>query len=93
LFNYRNRAYGLDYREENRAAYSYPAMQKLCSAENQQKDKAATLRILDNWLEKNRRAGNPRPKIVFMCVSGGGMRSSLWTLHTFQQADRATNGK
>lgn len=93
LFNYRNRAYGLDYREENRAEYSYPALEKLCTQENMRRDKIATEHILNKWLAKNRTPSNPKPKIVFLCVSGGGMRSSLWTMQTLQQADRATKGK
>ena len=93
FFNYRNRAYGLDYREENRAVYSYHELEKICSPENLRRDKAATLHILDNWLAKNRTPFNPKPKIIFLCVSGGGMRSSLWTMQTLQQIDRGTNGK
>jgi hypothetical protein len=93
FFNYRNRAYGLDYQEKNRAEYSYPALEKLCSPENIRRDKAATLSILNKWLAKNRTPSNPKPKIIFLCVSGGGMRSSLWTVQVLQQADRATGGK
>lgn len=93
FFNYRNRAYGLDYSEEKRAEYSYPVFEKLCSAENQRRDRAATERILSRWLAKNRTPANPKPKIVFLCVSGGGLRSSLWTMQTIQQADRATGGR
>ena len=93
FFNYRNRAYGLDYREENRAVYSYQELEKICSPENVRRDEAATRRILDKWLAKNRTPSNPKPKIVFICVSGGGMRSSLWTMNTLQELERATGGK
>ncbi len=93
FFNYRNRAYGIDYREENRVSYSYKALEDICSPENLRRDKAATLDMLNNWLAKNRTQANPKPKIIFLCVSGGGMRSSLWTMQTLQQADRATGGK
>jgi hypothetical protein len=93
FFNHRNRAYGLDYHEENRAEYSYSILEKLCSPENIRRDKAATLSILKKWLAKNQTPSNPKPKIVFLCVSGGGMRSSLWTMQVLQQADRATGGK
>jgi hypothetical protein len=93
LFNYRNRAYGLDYQEKNRPVYSYEALEKMCSQENLRRDRAATLSILNKWLAKNRTPANPKPKIVFLCVSGGGMRSTLWTMQVLQQADRATGGK
>lgn len=93
FFNYRNRAYGLDYRDENRVEYSYAALEKLCSPENMRRDEAATRRILEKWLAKNRTPSNPKPKIVFLCVSGGGMRSALWTMQSIQQADLATGGR
>lgn len=93
FFNYRNRAYGLDYQTEKRAVYDYPALEKLASADNQTHDKAATIRILERWLQKNRSAGRPKPKMVFLCVSGGGMRAALWTMQTLQKSDFATGGR
>lgn len=93
FFNYRNRAYGLDYQRDKRPEYSYPAIEKIATPETQTADRQATLKILDNWLDKNRTASNPKPKMVFLCVSGGGMRAALWTMQTLQKADAATNGK
>jgi hypothetical protein len=93
LLNYRNRAYGLDYQKENRAAYNYAAFEKIASPPNIAQDQAATLEILENWLAKNRTAENPRPKIILVCVSGGGHRAALWTMQTLQKADIATGGK
>lgn len=93
FFNYRNRAYGLDYQKENRAAYNYAAFEQICTPKNIAFDRAATLRILENWLAKNKTAEHPRPKLLFVCVSGGGHRSALWTMQTLQKADIATGGK
>ncbi|MDX1911112.1 MAG: patatin-like phospholipase family protein [Saprospiraceae bacterium] len=93
FFNYRNRAYGLDYTADKRAEYGYPAFEKIASPQNVSRDKAATLEILENWLVKNRTPQNPRPKLVFVCVSGGGHRSALWTMQTLQKADIATGGR
>jgi len=93
ISNYRNRAYGLDYQKENRAEYSYAAFEKINSLENTVRDKSATLQILENWLLKNRTRSNPKPKIVFVCVSGGGLRSALWTMQTLQRADSITGGR
>ncbi len=93
FFHYRNRAYGLDYRSENRAEYSYKALEALCNPDTVARDKANTIGILEKWLARNRAAGIERPKIVFVCVSGGGMRSSLWTMQTLQHADAATEGR
>lgn len=93
FFNYRNRAYGLDYQREHRATYTYEALEKLCTPEEVAADKAATIRILENWLAKNRTPQHPRPKMVFVCVSGGGHRSALWTMQTLQKTDIATGGR
>ncbi len=93
FFNYRNRAYGLDYEKEHRAEYSYAAFEKMASKEAVAQDKAATLEILEKWLAKNRTPDNPKPKMVFICVSGGGMRSALWTMQTLQKADYTLGGK
>lgn len=93
FFHYRNRAYGLDYREEKRAEYNYKVLEDIGSAAQVAQDKAQTRAILDNWLAKNRAAGVERPKLVLVCVSGGGMRSALWTMQTLQRADEATQGR
>lgn len=93
LFNYRNRAYGLDYQREHRATYSYAAFEKMTLPPNVARDQAATLLILEKWLAKNRTPAHPRPKIVFLCASGGGLRSALWTMQTLQRTDSITGGR
>ncbi|MFN0015767.1 MAG: patatin-like phospholipase family protein [Saprospiraceae bacterium] len=93
LFHYRNRAYGLEYSEKNCAEYSYRSFEAICHPDTVALDIAATKKILDNWLAKNQAAGVQRPKLVFICASGGGMRSSVWTMHTLQRADEATGGR
>ncbi len=93
VFNYRNRAYGLDYALSQRAEYSYANFEKIGSPDHVSQDKAATIKILDKWLAKNRSPTHPKPPMVFICVSGGGMRSALWTMETLRQTDRATGGQ
>lgn len=93
LFNYRNRAYGLDYQREHRSAYTYAAFEKMASPRNVARDKAATLQILEKWLAKNRTPDRPRPKMIFLCASGGGLRSALWTMQTLQRTDSITQGR
>lgn len=93
LFHYRSRAYGLDYSGKTNAEYSYRAFDAICHPDTIALDIARTQTILEKWLAKNRAAGVDRPKIVFVCVSGGGMRSSVWTMQTLQRADEATGGR
>lgn len=33
-----------------------------------------------------------KPKMVFLCVSGGGMRAAVWSMQCLQKADSATGG-
>jgi len=93
LFHYRSRAYGLDYSGKNHAVYSHKSLESIYHPDTVALDIARTKKILDNWLAKNRAAGVERPKLVLVCVSGGGMRSSVWTMQTLQRADEATGGR
>jgi hypothetical protein len=93
FFHYWNRAYGIDYQEEKRVEYNYKVLEQISAPDRIAQDEAATLDILNNWLAKNRAAGVERPKLVFLCVSGGGMRSAIWTIQTLQRADEATGGR
>ncbi|HWA33501.1 MAG TPA: patatin-like phospholipase family protein, partial [Cyclobacteriaceae bacterium] len=52
--------------------------------------KKHTIKILENWKKKFQGA---KPKIVFVCSSGGGKRAALWTLATLQRADSLSNGR
>jgi hypothetical protein len=92
FLNYRNQAYGLDYTRDNRAEYSYAAFEKIATNETIDGDKAMTLQMLEKWLAKNQTPQHPRPKMVFLCVSGGGMRAALWAMQTLQKTDHATGG-
>lgn len=86
MFNYRNRAYGMDYSPPP-IPYTYSKLEKLCVPENVEEDRAATLEILENWKRKNQRDGGEKPPMVMICVTGGGLRASLWAMQVVQQAD------
>ncbi len=91
--NYRNRAYGLDYKVENRVIYTNESVRAMYTPRQLQRDQAATRQILNRWLAKNQTAERPKPKITFICVSGGGLRSALWTTQTLQRCDQVTDGR
>ncbi len=84
------KAYGLDYNKEQ-VDYSLTKLATINSLENYEKDKKATFEILENW--KKKQGGIQKPKMVFICASGGGQRSSLWTLKALQAADSITEGR
>lgn len=91
FLHFHNRAYGLNY-EAPRADYSYEKLEKVVMSNQVNIDKANTIRILENWRQKVKRPGR-KPKLVLLCVSGGGLRAATWTIQTLQKADSLTNGK
>lgn len=91
FLHFNNRAYGLNY-DAPRAAYSYEKLEKVVMSEQVEIDKANTINILENWRKKVKRPGS-KPKLILLCVSGGGLRAATWTVQTLQTADSLTNGK
>lgn len=90
-----NRAYGLNYHTK-KAAYDYDHFKQIdVNYDNLNKDRNATLDILNKWKLKNTYSTDPgkKPKIVFVNVSGGGCRSSLWTLYSLQYTDSILGGR
>src|SRR6185436_10911825 len=92
IFNQRNRAYGIDY-TKNRPDYSLSSIDKQNSKEQVKKDKDLTLIALENWKAKWVKKGIDKPKIVLMSVSGGGVRSAVFTFRSMQMIDSMLNGE
>ncbi len=82
-------AFGLNYQVEA-ANYSLSNLNKLSSEHYYEQDRLASTQILENWKSK---FPEEKPKMVFICSSGGGQRASLWTMQALQKADSATGGK
>ncbi len=96
FFNYENQIFGMNYKTE-KVIYSNQNLEKHAKDfKNQEKDFENNIEILNKWRIKN--AANSlklqkKPKFVIVCSSGGGLRASLWTLHSIQHADSALNGQ
>ncbi|MBX7240693.1 MAG: patatin-like phospholipase family protein [Bacteroidia bacterium] len=90
----RNSAFGMNY-EVTPAEYTLQRLNQLVSSENIQADKEETLSILNAWKAKYQQkyGQNAKPFAVFVCTTGGGMRSSLWSISVLQHLDTLTNGK
>ena len=84
------KAFGLDYTTEA-TPYNLDQIVASNAPDIREADKQKTLKILENWRAKF--PEDEKPKMVFLCVSGGGQRAALWTLNTLQNADSATNGE
>ena len=82
--------YGINYNTKTKATYSLHQLNDLSKASDVIRDKQNMLTILNNWRAKFPK--EIKPKMVFICASGGGQRSALWTLNTLQYVDNELNG-
>lgn len=87
FFTKKYEAFGLDYGMKP-AEYSTNALQLQIDSATMESDRQALLPQLDNWRKKF----DHKPKMVFLCASGGGKRASLWTLNALQAADSLSGG-
>lgn len=86
----RNKAYGINYNNKTeRPEYSKQALEQICTSEKIMADKANMITILENWKKKQK---TDKPVIVFINVSGGGLRSATFTMNMLQQIDSITHG-
>lgn len=92
IFNQRNRAYGIDY-SQNKPSYDLTSLEKQIASSQIEKDKSNTLAILEKWKNKWNRKGIEKPKMVLLNVSGGGLRSAVFTFRTFEALDSILDGE
>lgn len=92
IFNPSNKAYGLDSRKP-KPVYSVSEAEKFYTDSIFNQDKKQTLEILDKWKSNLSSDQNQKPKMILLCVSGGGLRSSLFTFSVMMSIDSATGGK
>jgi hypothetical protein len=90
VFNYRSRAIGITY-HKNHQPYSYAAFGAATTDSIIDQDKQKTLATLDQWARKNTKNG-VKPKMVFLCFSGGGLRSAQWAFQNMMQINAMTDG-
>ncbi len=91
LIDARNKAYGLSYiKNDRRPSYNKESLQALCDSSKIAADKASMISVLEKWKKKQ---GTDRPVMIFINVSGGGLRSAAFVMNTLQQLDSSTGGK
>lgn len=88
-FTKRYEAFGLDYQRQH-VEYSINTLQQLNDSARIQRDLRVSLKMLENW--RNKFPADKKPKMVFLCTSGGGKRAALWTLTVLQTTDSLTGG-
>jgi hypothetical protein len=89
IINSNYQAYGINYNTKQ-ADYSLENLKNLSGTENYRKDIKSTTLILENWRKKF--PVDKKPKMVFICTTGGGQRSAAWTTRTLQYTDSVTKG-
>ena len=93
FFRYHNYAYGIDYTKK--VDYSYENLLKNVSNEKEldfSNEQAFTM--LNNWKQKNTVPDQKvKPKMIFFNISGGGLRSALWSIHVLNFLDSISNHK
>ncbi|HEX6225521.1 MAG TPA: patatin-like phospholipase family protein [Chryseolinea sp.] len=89
-FTRRYEAFGLDYQTPP-AEYSIGSLTRLNDSLHIERDRQANLVMLQNWRKKF--PEDQKPKMIFLCASGGGKRAALWALTALQTADSLTGGK
>jgi len=87
-----HQAFGLDY-EKKPVAYTQEAIRSLAPDSLYQNDRKRMIATLDKWKDAYVEKHGKNPKAVFVCASGGGLKSAYWTMHILQQMDSLTNGK
>lgn len=83
--------YGINYHTKEKAPYSLVKLNDLSKPSDVIRDKQKMISILNTW--KAKFPADTKPKMVFICVSGGGQRSALWTLNSLQYIDNELNGQ
>lgn len=90
---YESRAYGMDY-DGRPAVYQLDSLEKVQQDFSlYEKDVNHHHEILKKWKEKTIDRRWDKPKLVIVCVTGGGARSALWSYKALQVADSITDGK
>jgi hypothetical protein len=93
VLGYQSHAYGITYTKK--ARYNIDTFREISSNKNIKRDLGHFLTILENWRIKNSR-GLPegkKPKLVFINVSGGGLRAAGFATIVMQHADSLLGGK
>lgn len=90
---YENRAYGMNY-DGSKAIYNLDSLtQEQQDFTQFEKDVNHHHEILKKWKLKNINRRWEKPKLVIVCVTGGGARSALWSYKAMQVADSICNGE
>ncbi|MCT4580433.1 MAG: patatin-like phospholipase family protein [Flavobacteriales bacterium] len=85
-FFFKSYAHGIDYSVQPQ--YTNEHLKAIATNSNQiQKDSLNTIQILENWQKNASNITGKKPKLVVLNISGGGLRSALWSFHATSYLD------
>ena len=87
-FSGNHAAVGLDYNTVP-ASYSITSLHELVDTKSFMADSLALIQSLDHWRVNS--TDSIPPKLVLLCVSGGGQRAALWTVASLQSIDQLSD--
>ncbi len=92
-FSVKSYAFGLNY--DTKVDYKLEHLKSIQFNDSiLQEDITHHLEILEKWKKKACEAqGVKKPKLIIVNISGGGIRSALWSFNVFQQLNTAFEGK
>jgi len=82
ILNRTYQAFGIDYSKV--VSYNNEKIRALADDQKYTADSLLTINVLNRWKLKTTKA---KPKMLFICTSGGGIRSATWTMRTMQFVD------
>lgn len=85
----RNKAYGLNYNNTSRPAYSLESLSALNAPAKIEADKQNMIAILNRWKAKQKQE---KPLMVVFNFSGGGVRSASFAMDVLRQLDSISHG-
>ena len=95
VFDLRSIAYGVNYHTsvEEQPEYNYAHLRQLFSKQRYEQDKITEQNRLDKWKNNRLTAGETKPPLVVISISGGGSRAAYWAFRALQYADSITGKK
>lgn len=95
VFDMRSRAYGVNYDTptEQKPVYDYEHIHDFFTDTRYNNDKSTEEKRLSLWKQKRESAGEAKPPLIVLSISGGGSRAAYWTFKTLQYLDSVSQGK
>lgn len=89
---FKSYAHGIDY--STKPKYTNENLELIATNSQQiTKDSLNTIEILENWKKKTSITTEHKPKLVVLNISGGGLRSALWSFHATTYLDSVCNNQ